>query len=65
MGRPKKEVAVETEPQVEDEPIVKTKEFTVLDHNGTFVRVYSTELHGKDAQKLAEIFAKKIGGKIV
>jgi len=64
MGRPKKIKSEEPIESVEEE-IIKTKEFTVLDHNGAFVRVYSTELHGKDAQKLAEGFAKKIGGKIV
>ena len=38
---------------------VAKKEFEVYNINGQLVRTYSTEVHGKDAGKLAEEFATK------
>jgi len=36
----------------------------VFDGAGNYVRTYSLEEHGKDFGKLAEGFAKKIGGSV-
>jgi hypothetical protein len=44
-------------------PNVKTS-FDVYDVNGVVVRTYSLEEHGEDAEKLANQYANKIGGKI-
>jgi hypothetical protein len=68
MPRAKKiEVAPE---EVAEQPVVKVEaapsktEFLVLNASGGEVRVYSHELHGEDAEKLAHQYAGKIGGSV-
>jgi hypothetical protein len=39
--------------------------FDVHNRDGGFVRTYSVELHGEDAEKLANQYAGKIGGKVI
>ena len=46
-------------------PEAEEGEYVIIDHKGDYVRTYSDERHGKDAEKKAKQFAKKIGGKIV
>jgi hypothetical protein len=55
---PKKKVI---EPKIEKE--VKT-EFSVFTEQGDFVRTYSVEVHGNEADKLAEMYALKINGQV-
>jgi hypothetical protein len=38
--------------------------FDVYNPGGAFVRTYSVEQHGEDAEELAKKYAKKIGGEI-
>ena len=40
-----------------------TKGFKVY-VGGKFIREYTNKVHGKDAKKLAEMFAEKKGGKV-
>lgn len=58
----KKEEAVEVVEEVKEEAVVASGEVSVFDKSGAFIRTYSSEAHGKDYKKLAEGFAKKIGG---
>lgn len=74
----KKEDKKPIEEEVVEEPVVKEKEveekeveeevvekgFAVNNANGEYVRTYTKELHGKDAEKLANQFAGKISGKV-
>jgi hypothetical protein len=43
---------------------VEKTEFEVYNSSGGYVRTYSLELHGEDAEKLAHQFAGKIGGSV-
>jgi len=57
--------AAERTTTVINETIVEDKDLKghdVYDHAGFYIRTYTKELHGKDAKKLAEGFAKKIKG---
>lgn len=38
--------------------------FDVLNSSGGYVRTYSVEMHGENAEKLAHQYAGKIGGSI-
>jgi hypothetical protein len=51
------------EEKVEEVKEVKI-EFSVFDEKGMFIRTYSVEVHGKEADKLAEGYALKINGTI-
>jgi hypothetical protein len=52
--------AIKVEAPIE-EPKIKT-EFSVFNAQGEFVRTYSVERHGVEADKMAEMYAGKIGG---
>jgi len=58
------EEAVEVD-VVEEVATKKTSKGSVsVYHKLNFIREYSSEIHGKDYLKLAEMFAEKIGGTI-
>jgi hypothetical protein len=67
---PKKAEEIKVEPKVEEqvkqalEDILEPQktEWRVLDRYLKYVRTYSLEVHGKDAEEKAKGFAKKIGG---
>jgi hypothetical protein len=42
----------------------KQTSFDVLNRDGGYARTYSVEVHGENAEDLAEEYAKKIGGKV-
>ena len=48
------------------EEVVETKSgsASVYTSKGSFVRTYTSEIHGKDYKKLAEMYAGKISGSI-
>jgi len=51
--------------KTEEKPIEKKLvDAIVEDKFGSYVRTYSLEKHGKDFEKLAQQFAKKIEGKV-
>jgi diaminopimelate decarboxylase len=57
----------ETKPEaVEPKAQKKTKQtsFDVINAGGTFIRTYSAEDHGEEAEDLANQYAKKIGGTV-
>jgi len=59
----------EPEPTSAEEPAPEmapdlAKSWAVHDKRGAFVRTYSVEVHGENADKLAEQFASKIGGSV-
>ena len=43
---------------------METKQVNVVTKKGAYVRTYSEKAHGKGFIKLAEEYAKKIGGKV-
>ena len=57
----KKEI---TEEVKEAEKKVGAKALAVYTIKNQYIRTFSAELHGSDFVKLAEGFAKKIGGKV-
>lgn len=65
MPRKKK---VETPEEVVEAPEVKPsktcKKAEVLSGAGQLTRVYTEEIHGKDFEKCASSYAKKIGGSV-
>ena len=56
---PRKKKTIEGEEKIE-----VVSKANVYDKNGNFVRTYDEEIHGKDFKKLADGYAKKIGGKV-
>ncbi len=46
------------------EVVEEVNVFKVFDSMGGLVREYTTEIHGKDAEKLASQFAEKIKGSV-
>jgi len=42
----------------------KIKEASVFTAEGDFVRAYNEKLHGKNYEKLAKDYAKKVGGEV-
>lgn len=69
MGRPKKIVEA---PEVPTEAVEVPREtenssqsrFEVFDAKGDFVREYTVEASGKDAGKMARVFAEEINGSV-
>lgn len=59
----KRVVKVEKVEKVE-KPEKKVSEFNVFNKEGMFVRSYSTEVHGKEAEQLANQFALKVTGTV-
>ena len=59
MGR-----AVVNKDSAKEVEVVSGKEFSIFDKYGKFVRVYSIDVHGEDAESMASGFAKKIGGSV-
>jgi hypothetical protein len=57
------DVVAETELEM-DSVVSDNKEFSVYDTYGHFIRTYSTENHGEDAESFAKGFALKINGSI-
>ena len=61
----KEETKEETKEEVKEvEKKVGAKALAVYTMKNQYVRTFSAELHGLDFVKLAEGFAKKIGGKV-
>ncbi len=54
----------EAKAKAEAEKQALKTEFTVLNSSGDAVRTYSVEIHGNQADKLAEQYAGKIGGSV-
>lgn len=52
------------EPKEEQPKKAKKTSFDVYNAGGTFIRTYSVEQHGKDAEKLAAEYAKKLSGSV-
>lgn len=63
MAKKKKviEPKIEKIEEVKEEVKEIKTEFSVF-KDGEFVRTYSVEIHGNEADKLAEGYAQKIGG---
>ena len=47
-----------------EKPEKKVAEFNVFNKEGMFVRSYSTEVHGKEAEQLENQFALKVTGTV-
>lgn len=62
MTKNKPEVGKEEIKEVEKK--VGAKALAVYTNRDNYVRTFTAELHGVDFVKLAEGFAKKIGGKV-
>lgn len=58
------EVPVAEEPKEEKPKKAKKTSFDVYNAGGTLIRTYSVENHGKNAEGLAEEYAKKISGSV-
>lgn len=63
MGRPKKIKSEVAETKI-DGPAEMVKSFSVFDKTERFVREYTEEIHGEEAEELAKRFALKINGTI-
>jgi hypothetical protein len=58
------EQEVVTTETVEEVKEVKLNEFSIFDGYNMFVRKYTTEIHGENAEELANQFATKINGTV-
>lgn len=58
-------MATKKEEKKDSAPKEAVKEnFTVV-KNGEPIRTYTLEIHGEDAEKLAGMFASKVGGEVI
>lgn len=68
MGRPKKiqeeTEEVEVEETIQEEAVEETGSASVYSRNGSFVRTYTSEIHGSNYKTLAKGYASKIGGTV-
>jgi hypothetical protein len=68
MTKKKTESVTETPEIVTPEAVTNTAvktEFVVTNSSGVEVRTYSVDIHGEEAEKLANEYAGKISGKVI
>lgn len=65
MTTKKKDPVKEIKKEVTEKEVKKeSKTEFIIEKEGKYIRTYSVEVHGKDAEKLAKSFAKKFEAKI-
>lgn len=55
---------VKEEKKEEVTPAATVVKFNVLSKDGAFIRTYTADDHGKEAENLAKQYATKIGGSV-